>query len=81
MDFTQEQHSDDRIVLRSSNYRVVGRYYPAILADLTNPRNNQKPVIRAKGKPSSYWPHCNQPCNWKGRNQIQIRTHWLGKSC
>lgn len=28
IEFTQEQHSDDRIVLRSGNYRVVGRYYP-----------------------------------------------------
>lgn len=28
VEFTQEQHSTNRIVLRSGNYRVVGRYYP-----------------------------------------------------
>lgn len=28
VEFTQEKHNDDRIVLRSGNYRVVGRDYP-----------------------------------------------------
>lgn len=27
-EFTQERHSNDRIVMRSGNYRVVGRYWP-----------------------------------------------------
>lgn len=27
-EFTQEKHNNDRIVLRSGNYRVVGRYWP-----------------------------------------------------
>ena len=49
---------------------------PAILADLTNPRNNQKPVIRAKANRVSTGKTITNPAT--GKEEIEYRFEHAG---